>query len=224
MNCQICGAVLSAGAMFCGECGSSARATARSRQRPDPRPSDTTIIQPLRPASTVISVPIEAVRPAAPPPVENPPVASTPPAAQKALSVEPDPFERAPVQPAPVQPAPVQPAPVEPAPAVRFILQFSTGETVSVHGTGLVGRRPLPQPAEHFDHLIRIADVGLSVSKSHLEFGQHDGQFWISDRYSGNGTIIRRPDEAALRCEPGRRYIVPPGSRVEVADQFFVVS
>jgi hypothetical protein len=113
---------------------------------------------------------------------------------------------------------------VEPAPAVRFILQFSTGETVSVHGTGLVGRRPLPQPAEHFDHLIRIADVGLSVSKSHLEFGQHDGQFWISDRYSGNGTIIRRPDEAALRCEPGRRYIVPPGSRVEVADQFFVVS
>jgi hypothetical protein len=224
VNCQICGAVLSAGAMFCGECGSSTRATARSRQRPDPRPSDTTIIQPLRPASTVISVPIEAVRPAAPPPVENPPVASTPPAAQKALSVEPDPFERAPVQPAPVQPAPVQPAPVEPAPAVRFILQFSTGETVSVHGTGLVGRRPLPQPAEHFDHLIRIADVGLSVSKSHLEFGQHDGQFWISDRYSGNGTIIRRPDEAALRCEPGGRYIVPPGSRVEVADQFFVVS
>jgi hypothetical protein len=173
----------------------------------------------------VISVPIEAGRPAAPPPVENAPVASTPPAAaQKALSVEPDQPERAPVAPAPVQPAPVQPAPVEPAPAARFILQFSTGETVSVHGTGLVGRRPLPQPAEHFDHLIRIADVGLSVSKSHLEFGQHDGQFWISDRYSGNGTIIRRPDEAALRCEPGRRYIVPRGSRVEVGDQFFVVS
>jgi predicted component of type VI protein secretion system len=104
------------------------------------------------------------------------------------------------------------------------VLQFSTGETVSVRGTGLIGRRPLPQPAEHFDHLIQIADVGMSVSKSHLEFGQHDGSLWISDRFSGNGTVVRRPGEAALRCEPGRRYLVPRGSRVEVADQFFVVS
>jgi hypothetical protein len=62
------------------------------------------------------------------------------------------------------------------------------------------------------------------VSKSHLDFGQHDGALWVSDRYSGNGTIIRRPSEAALRCEPGRRYLVPRGSRVEIAEQFFVVS
>jgi hypothetical protein len=111
-----------------------------------------------------------------------------------------------------------------PVPGTRYVLQFSTGETVSVQGTGLIGRRPLPQPAERFDQLIQIADVSMSVSKSHLEFGQHDGELWVSDRFSGNGTVIRRPGEGALRCEPGRRYLVPRGSRVEVADQFFMVS
>jgi hypothetical protein len=95
---------------------------------------------------------------------------------------------------------------------------------MSVRGSGLIGRRPLPQPSEYFDHLIQINDVGMSVSKSHLEFGQHDGELWVSDRFSGNGTIIRRPGEAPLRCEPGRRYLVPRQSRVEIAEQFFVVS
>ncbi|WP_308799772.1 zinc-ribbon domain-containing protein [Agromyces silvae] len=125
--------------------------------------------------------------------------------------------------------------PVEPEPSVSaagaaraaepvsFTLRFSTGETLHVSGTGLIGRKPLPQPGESFDQLVQIADRTLSVSKSHLEFGQHDGMLWISDRFSGNGTVVRRPDDGALRCEPGRRYLVPRGSRVELADQHFVV-
>ena len=185
MTCRICGAALPVGAMFCGECGSSTRATPSTRRRPDLRPSDTTVIQPVPATPSVVSVPIDV-----PAPVADP------------------------------EPA----GPVTPVTGVSYVLQFSTGETVSVQGTGLVGRRPLPQPAEHFDHLIQIADRGMSVSKSHLEFGQHEGELWVSDRYSGNGTVIRRPGEVALRCEPGRRYLVPRGSRVEVADQFFVVS
>lgn len=107
--------------------------------------------------------------------------------------------------------------------AASFTLEFSTGEQLTVAGTGLIGRKPLPQPGESFDHLLQIGDRTLSVSKTHLEFGQHDGIFWISDRFSGNGTVVRRPDDGALRCEPGRRYLVPRGSRVELADQHFVV-
>jgi hypothetical protein len=106
----------------------------------------------------------------------------------------------------------------------RFVLAFSTGETRTVFGTGLIGRKPLPQPGESFDHLVQIADETLSVSKTHLEFGEHDGLLWITDRFSGNGTIVRRPDDGALRCEPGRRYLVPRGSRVELAGQFFTVA
>nr|RZI33986.1 hypothetical protein BJQ95_03624 [Cryobacterium sp. SO1] len=192
--------------MFCGGCGSSTTATPLTRKRADPRPSDTTIIQPLAPRSTVISVPLwpdggshphgpaSAGLPVTGLPAEGP--ARTGDALASA-------------------PAKVQPT--------RYTLQFSTGETVSVRGTGLIGRRPLPQPSERFDHLIQITDLGMSVSKSHLEFGQHDGEFWVNDRFSGNGTVVRRPPAPALRCEPGRRYLVARGARVEIGDQFFVV-
>ena len=211
MNCLICGARLPVGAMFCGECGSSSTATPKTRKRPDPRPSDTTVIQPLR-RRAVVSVPVVSV------PVDVPvelPVIAVPIEVPQPVPVP---------APAPAPAAlPASPAAVIPA-APLFVLQFSTGETISAYGTGLIGRRPLPQPAEHLDILVQINDLGRSVSKSHLEFGQHDGEFWVTDRFSGNGTIIRRPDAVSVRCEPGRRYLVPRGSRVDIADQFFILN
>ena len=106
----------------------------------------------------------------------------------------------------------------------RFVLQFSTGESVTVVGTGLVGRNPMKEPAEYFDHLVTIVDPGKSVSKTHLEFGQVGTSFWVSDRFSGNGTTIREPDGEPRRCEPGRRYRIARGTRVTIGEQFFVVS
>ncbi|MFB9310408.1 hypothetical protein BJY17_000140 [Agromyces hippuratus] len=203
MTCRICGAELPEGAMFCGECGSSTSATPESRRRPDPRPGDTTVIErPARRNSGVISIPVDGFR-----------------AAVAIGSVDDSGGELL----APAAPAlrePLHTAPV----AARFVLTFSTGETRTVFGSGLIGRRPLPQPGEVFDHLVQIADRSLSVSKTHVEFGEHDGTLWVADRFSGNGTIVRRPDDGAMRCEPGRRYLVPRGSRVELAEQFFVVS
>jgi hypothetical protein len=181
VNCQICGEHLPQGAMFCGACGSSTTATAASRKRADPRPSDTTIIQRLPARPTVISVPYW--------PIGSDQPATTP----------------------------------DELPLARYTLQFSTGESVSVRGTGLLGRRPLPQPSETFEHLVQIADQGMSVSKSHLEFGQLDGEFWVSDRFSGNGTVIRQKEGPVVRCEPGQRYTVARGSRVDIGDQYFVV-
>lgn len=195
MTCRICGAALPDGAMFCGDCGSSTSATPESRRRADPRPADTTRIPRLpRRDSGIISIPLEGIRS--------------------------DGLPDAGRDDSPVVEPTVEPA-VESAP--RFELAFSTGETRTVFGTGLIGRRPFPQPGEAFDHLVQIADRTLSVSKTHVEFGEHEGQLWISDRFSGNGTIVRRPDDGALRCEPGRRYLVPRGSRVELAEQSFTV-
>ncbi|WP_168197171.1 zinc-ribbon domain-containing protein [Agromyces laixinhei] len=197
MRCRICGAELPDGAMFCGECGSSTSATPESRRRLDPRPGDTTVLErSVRRSSGVISIPVEGFR--------------APTAIERADASGDESL--------------VTGGPLVRGGPVRFALAFSTGETRTVFGTGLIGRRPLPQPGEVFDHLVQIADRSLSVSKTHLEFGEHDGTFWIADRFSGNGTIVRRPDDGAMRCEPGRRYLVPRGSRVELAEQFFVVS
>jgi len=112
----------------------------------------------------------------------------------------------------------------DPAVGARYILQFSTGESVTVAGSGLVGRNPSMQPGEYVDQLVPIFDAGKSVSKTHLEFGQEAGRFWVSDRYSTNGSVIRQPDAEPRRCDAGRRYFVARGTRVDIGEQFFVVS
>ena len=110
------------------------------------------------------------------------------------------------------------------ATGTRYVLQFSTGESVTVAGSGLIGRNPSMQPGEYVDQLVPIFDAGKSVSKTHLEFGQEAGRFWVSDRYSTNGSVIRQPDAEPRRCDAGRRYFIARGTRVDVGEQFFVVS
>ena len=106
----------------------------------------------------------------------------------------------------------------------RFVLQFSTGESVTVFGTGIIGRNPNPEPGEYFDQRVTIVDPGKSVSKTHLEFGQTSGAFWVNDRFSGNGSGIRQPEGERVHCDPGKRYLVARGSRVDIGEQFFIVS
>lgn len=106
----------------------------------------------------------------------------------------------------------------------RFVLQFSTGESITVYGSGLLGRNPVPQPSEYFDQLVSISDPGKSVSKTHIEFGQDAGSFWVSDRFSGNGSVVREPESSSRRLVPGKRYRVVRGTRVDIGEQFFVVS
>ena len=195
LHCGACSAELPPGALFCGECG--------------------------RAVSSTPPVPTKLAKPE-PKPM---PMQST---SADTAQLDPFPWGLPSASPAvPLdQPRPtVSPSlPPSPAPGERFVLQFSTGESFTVTGTGIVGRNPTPEPGEYFDHTVTIADPGKSVSKTHLEFGQDEGIFWISDRFSGNGTLARDPEGEPKRCEPGRRYRVARGGRVEIGDQFFVVS
>lgn len=106
----------------------------------------------------------------------------------------------------------------------RFVLQFSTGENVTVRGQGLIGRNPGAEPGEVVDQLVAVFDPTKSVSKTHLEFGQESGRFWVSDRFSTNGSVVRQPDADPQRCDPGKRYFIARGTRVDIGEQFFVVS
>jgi hypothetical protein len=212
----VCGAALPEGAIFCGECGSSVTSVPlRQADVADPRGSDTTIVEPLpRPAragtweSVSRSVSRGAVDAAA---------------SEAGRAVDPSsdqgrPDGRAWSHSAAPVAGEAPPPPVEAA--IAFTLSFSSGGSERITGTALLGRRPAPQPGEHFDREIEIADISRSVSKTHLEFGIEDGELWVRDRFSANGTVLRPAGGMPRLCEPGRRYRVSRGTRIEIGEQY----
>ena len=228
VHCEQCGATMDAGDIFCGECGAVSQAAARHFSQP----RDTVVIERLLPVEedSVEGIDDLVV-----------PVAGDEPAIEDVVIAQDSVDEPAPLdEPVEVPVAPVSHSHALPfadvddveatriigrvKPGERFILQFSTGESSTVYGSGLVGRNPLPEPGEYFDQLVRVIDPSRSVSKTHLEFGQTDGEFWVLDRYSGNGTIVRQPDAPPVRCLPDKRYRLARGTRVEIGEQFFIVS
>lgn len=232
MICGFCGTVLPAGALLCVECGRSPKLVefvldAHSRRAPGVTEAPGGIDEPAAPeAADGSAAPEPPAVPAAPAePAEAAPGAPASPAvpaslveaAEPAVVAHGDEWEDYDAAAAPAPPPPQ-------VDAVTFTLQFSTSESVVVTGAGLIGRNPSAEPGEFVDHLVAVFDVGKSVSKSHVEFGQEDGRLWVSDRYSTNGTLVRRPGHDPIRCEPGRRYFVERGTRVDMGDQFFVVS
>jgi len=207
MTCLYCGTPLPAGAMFCVECGRPVR----SAHLPPAEPRDTAVIEPLE------GEPLEPGSPEARAPEAHSEGADGRTGGARNPGESPDPDTNAPL-------SAVEPEDAPRVPGQSYVLQFSTGEVVTVTGTGLIGRNPVPQPTEYFDQLVTIVDPARSVSKTHLEFGQERGVLWVCDRFSGNGTVIVVPGQAPRRCEPGRRVHVARGSRVDIAEQYFIVS
>jgi hypothetical protein len=119
-------------------------------------------------------------------------------------------------------PALVPPAPAPVAPS--FVLEFSTGERVTVTGSGLIGRAPeRAEDARGQLQLVRIDDPGRSVSKTHLRFDIDDDGLWIVDNRSGNGTAVESPGHALVALRPGERHRVASGAVVRIGQQSFAV-
>jgi hypothetical protein len=230
-SCPQCAAPIDDDDVFCGECGfvlSSSYLSAPSDALGDPR--QTTAIHPVVAAADESESESESAAgpepepeaEAEPEPERNPEqLADAPP---KILRTVPDPFPWGKSSREPLIDLEATRAVGGSRAEERFVLQFSTGESVTVSGAGLVGRNPVSQPGEFVDQLVTVFDAGKSVSKTHLEFGQEGGRFWVSDRYSTNGSTVRQPDAEPKRCEPGRRYFIARGTRVDIGEQFFVVS
>ncbi|MEO6714439.1 MAG: FHA domain-containing protein, partial [Mycobacteriales bacterium] len=102
-------------------------------------------------------------------------------------------------------------------------LTFDRGVTLTIHGYALIGRSPTPDPGDPPAQLLPIEDRELSISKTHLAVGIDDRGFWVSDRHSTNGSAVTGPDRERVRCVPGQRYYVLPGSTVHIGDRSFDV-
>ncbi|WP_349904173.1 double zinc ribbon domain-containing protein [Parafrigoribacterium humi] len=199
-HCEQCGAELGSDDIFCGECGYVTRSAGQHFSRP----RDTAIVQGAQLERDAMAAAASLAR------AEE----ASAPEVSWGLGDSGDELED-------IEATRIV---AQRRTGARFVLQFSTGESFTVYGSGLVGRNPRPEPAEYFDHIVRVLDPSRSVSKTHLEFGQEAGAFWIKDRFSGNGSIIREPEGDPVRCQPDRRYRIVRGTRVDIGEQFFVVS
>ena len=107
---------------------------------------------------------------------------------------------------------------------VSFTLTFANGDSISVSAGGLLGRNPQGGPGEAHEHLIIVTDPDRTVSKTHLEFGIDAGEFWVADRFSGNGTTIFETGKPPRRLVAGRKYRVERGSRIGIGEQLFTLA
>jgi hypothetical protein len=225
-TCPQCGTAVEADEVFCGECGFVLRSVPPAPPTAEPPPVDHVPVDPDSDAGAT-----EAADAAAGVSSHVPDMSATGvlPAWDPSLELiaeslpRPDPVLGE-VRRSPVEDLEATRLSVDPSAGERFVLQFSTGENVTITGAGLVGRNPSAQPGEFVDQLVTVFDPSKSVSKTHLEFGQESGRFWVSDRFSTNGSVVRQPDEEPRRCEPGKRYFIARGTRIDIGEQFFVVS
>ena len=194
MTCRTCGTRLTPGAVLCGECGTSAIA---------PRPTLGDTAHHDR-AALLAAIAREGGRGAPP---------STTPRA------EPSARGTAPATQPPSRSA--HAAPVAGAVRHPFSLVFSTGESVRVAGSGLVGRNPTPGPDEHVDYLVQIVDPARSVSKTHLEFAVDGDEFWLRDRGSMNGSRYGVDLLDPVELAAGQWLRIDRGLRVGLGDEWF---
>jgi predicted component of type VI protein secretion system len=100
---------------------------------------------------------------------------------------------------------------------------LDTGQEVVVTGRGLLGRKPSPTDDRAFAHVIALEDPERSISKTHLEFGIEDGQLWVTDLRSTNGTRVFTAEGEVTNLVPGERCTVAAQQTVQFGDRYFTV-
>ncbi|MDR1790709.1 MAG: FHA domain-containing protein [Propionibacteriaceae bacterium] len=86
---------------------------------------------------------------------------------------------------------------------------------------GLVGRNPVASGS--FSQVVRIDDPDRSVSKTHLQFVVRDGQLFVMDRGSTNGTALQHPGGPKTKLDAGVEVQVAAGDTVFFGDRSFAV-
>lgn len=112
-------------------------------------------------------------------------------------------------------------------PAARAVgswaIRLDDGREVTLDGTVLIGRNPVPRSGETVTERVSIGADGRMVSKTHLSVGVDQRGVFVMDRGSTNGTAIASSDGAYEPCAAGDRVRVRDGQVVSFGDHSFVV-
>jgi uncharacterized RDD family membrane protein YckC len=109
------------------------------------------------------------------------------------------------------------------APAGPLTLTFDDGRDVQLETTALIGRNPAAAAGEDIAQLIDFADMGRSVSKTHVLLRLDGSTVWVTDRNSTNGTAVTGRDGIRRTLAPGEPVAAHPGATVEFGDRSFTI-
>ena len=106
-------------------------------------------------------------------------------------------------------------------PVARLV--FSSGETVEVDRTVLVGRAPEAQRASSENpRLVTVPSPQQEISSTHLEVragsGVDHGSAVVTDLGSTNGTVLVQPGLAPEDLQPGITVQLIPGAIIDLGD------
>ena len=100
---------------------------------------------------------------------------------------------------------------------------FDTGQRAQVPlpGSIVLGRQPDAQGDG--EHAIAVEDPDRTVSKNHARLEHVDGETWVTDLGSTNGTELV-DDGDVTTVAMGQRLRVPDGARLRIGDRALTVS
>lgn len=94
----------------------------------------------------------------------------------------------------------------------------STGQTHEIRRTTVIGRRPAAPDHSPDAELLTLPDPERLMSKSHAVLECTEGDLWITDLGSMNGTEVHSPDGSVEELSAHRRHKLADGDTVHFAE------
>ncbi|KAA9156375.1 FHA domain-containing protein, partial [Microbacterium lushaniae] len=116
---------------------------------------------------------------------------------------------------------PVAPPLSPPVPsAAAGLLRVSSGQSVLLERTVIIGRRPRSTRISGADlpHLIAVDSPQQDISRNHLEVRVEGDSILATDLNTTNGTRLLRRGSDPVRLHPGEQTIVVPGDVLDLGD------
>ncbi|QTE28991.1 FHA domain-containing protein [Pengzhenrongella sicca] len=103
-------------------------------------------------------------------------------------------------------------------------LRLSSGATVDLDRTVILGRRPQASRVEAGDIPQLVAVGGREISRSHLELRVEDWNVLAVELGSRNGTLLLRPGQPPVRLVPNNPVPVRAGDQFDLGESIIVTA